>query len=365
MSVALAATYLALVTSSQDPVPVLRPAPEGPFQRISIDAATGRITRGPTTEERALADAIEFDNLDLGGPVAVTTAGLGCEWFTAGVKGRGNRSDLMSEVVFAYCTTSPAGSLALGFYEGYTTGGGTPSTSVGLFQLTGLPGSTSGGLRCTFVSVTFDPLVSFADGPIGYSWGFDPVDPVFPFLSCVQSCSGPGPDGQGVVDQIDVRCLPNPAFTPLVFPGFRSSIAMEIREAADVTATSAGFTGDGLNADGLSALPIVVGSTWTATLSIGHAHGAGGSIALRIRTGTVNGANVVSPIGGRTTELLITGPLLATLAGTHDGTTGTFPVLNVPASGVLLCQPWAAQATVLGGGFADLSLAVAGVIGTE
>jgi hypothetical protein len=163
-----------------------------PLQSVTLDAATGTLTRGSRPTNRAGTTVVDFDNLDLGGFVGVDTGGGFCEWFDAGVKGTGlgrtagvnNNSDMMNSIVFAYCSAARSvgsggvgGSVRLGFYEGYVVGGGVPTTPVALFTLTGLPANSSsscffGGFSCYFIRVTFPTLVCFADGPIGYSWRF-------------------------------------------------------------------------------------------------------------------------------------------------------------------------------------------------
>jgi len=44
---------------------------------------------------------------------------------------------------------------------------------------------------------------------------------------------------------------------------------------------------------------------------------------------------------------------------------GSFPPQPVPKDLAFLAVPWAAQATIVGGGFADLTTAVIGVSGTQ
>ncbi len=124
------------------------------------------------------------------------------------------------------------------------------------------------------------------------------------------------------------------------------------------------FPGDGINADKVVPLDAVIGSPWAAPVQLGHPHGAGGPLALKIRSATLNGTNFSSPLGGRLTEVLITGSPLATISGSHNGTVGDIPLQMIPSSSSLVGLSWAAQYTVVGGGFADLSQAVFGVIGS-
>ena len=156
----------------------------------------------------------------------------------------------------------------LGFYEGYTVGGPAPTTAAAVLNLTGLPGHTanssfialilgSGSATCTFLEVDLASCVSFADGPIGYSWRFTDVGTTgvlaatFPFLACVQSCSGEGPDGQGMVSLLDQYCPPGSAVNTFSFASsyesFFTSITMEIREVRDAEAAAVSWNGDGAN----------------------------------------------------------------------------------------------------------------------
>jgi len=128
-------------------------------------------------------------------------------------------------------------------------------------------------------------------------------------------------------------------------------------------ATSATFSGDGINADTIAPVSAVLGSSWSAPMTLGHAHGTAGPIVLKLRRSTVNGPNFPSPSGGRLTEILVAGPLYATLSGTHDGVTGDIAPQAIPGVFTLVGLAWAAQYMVIGGGYADLSQAVSGVVG--
>jgi hypothetical protein len=383
----------------------LRSAPP-PRETVRMDMATGTITRGPTVAARAIGTVSDFPNLDFPFPgfIGVDTGNGVLEWFNDGIKGTSdNRSDLVTAFVVAYATVKrdvalggPGGSVKLGFYEGYTRHGapnGTPNgTAVAVFTLTGLPGNSAsstflgGSFSSYLLEVQTQDLVSFADGPIGYSWKFldSGTDGLFagtvPYLAhastCIDDPSGPYAGPPDALGQVAYDCCsPRPAdaylngtfrevftFLPYCFP---FSMAVDIREVSDLAATATAFTGDGVNADVLVPAPAIVGQSWSPQVTLGHGHGTGGIALLSIRTRAVNGASIVSPIGGRTTEFLLAGPLLGTLRLAHDGA-ATLPVsVPVPAQLALVSVPWAAQATVAGGGFLDFSTAVSGFTGTE
>jgi hypothetical protein len=358
----------------------------GPVRSVSLDLATGAVTRRPAVLRRAVSTVVDFTNIDLGGFVGVDSGAGACEWIDAAVKGfHGNASDLMNNVVFAYCSSAkdpasggPGGEAHLGFYEGYTVGG-PASTSVGLFHFTGLPANTSsssfwGGFRCYYIDVQFANLVAFADGSIGYSWLFTDVGTTgvfaatFPFLSCVQSCTGWGPDGQGMVNLIDRYCPPGNLHDTFYFGtydiAYHTSISMEIREVGDLEANATSWNGNGVNQDVLQGGALVVGGDWGPSVTLGDSHGSGGPLSLNVRQACASGAIASSPLGGRQVQVLTQGALALRLVGTHDGTTGTFPTFRVPPLLDLVGQPWAAQALVVGGGFADCSTARCGLVGT-
>ena len=366
-----------------------------PLKSASLDVATGTVTRGPRVHERAGSTIADFTNVDLGGFVGIDTGGGACEWIDAGIKGfAGNASDLVTEVAFSYCcllldpaSGGPGGSVLLGFYEGYTPGGPAPTTAVALLNLTGLPGhsannSASCGIAgssctatCRVITVDLGDCIAFADGPIGYSWGFvdlaqsSVLAGTFPFLSCVQSCSGVGPDAQGMVDLIDQYCPPGSAPNTFSFGttpqgSYFTSIAMEIREATDAEASALSWNSQGINTDALSSSAIAIGSTWETAIALGHAHGAAGPTNIKVRTTCINGANLVSP-SGHPFELLISGPLSLLRTDTHDGAAADYePDFSVPCDVSLVGLAWAAQGTVLGGGRADLTSARCGVVGS-
>jgi hypothetical protein len=361
-----------------------------PLQSVHVDVATGTITRGPRVADRGASTVLDFFNNDLSGFVGVDTGNGFCEWFDAGVKGfNGNASDLVTSITFAYCTAmlapgsgGPGGSLAIGFYEGYTVGGGSPTTGVAVLTLTGLPGNSASssfanGFSCFFTAVDFGGnLVAYADGPIGYSWGFldmgtdGTLAGTFPFLACVVSCSGTflQVDGQGMTDVIDQYCPPGTLRSTFTFgtsSGTFTSMSLDIREVTDLASTKVHYNATTTpNTDTLTATNPVVGTTWTVTLTRSPVTAAG-LFAVELRPNRVAG-NGNPPPAGVEGRLLISGGLLASLPGTHDGTTGSVNHA-IPAQLALVCTHFAAQATAkpASAGFvARLSSAMEGTTGT-
>jgi hypothetical protein len=395
-----------------------------PLKSATLDLATGTMTRGPAVSNRAATTVVDFFNTDLGGFVGVDTGGGFCEWFDAGVKGSnvgdgtalvdsGNLSDLMNSVVFAYCSAKadpasggPGGSVKLGFYEGYATGGGSATTAAALFTLSGLPANTAsssffGGFGCFFIRIFFGTLVPFADGAVGYSWKFldngtgtiNPAGAVvaatFPFLSCVQSCSGVGPDGQGMDDLIDEYCPPGTlraSFTFGTTSGSFTSVNMDVEEASTVIAATSSYnSATNPNPDTLTGQPVIVGQPWQASLTLGLARTKGAGWTLFFGTAEINPPNG-SAIGqfqgalnfgtGKAGRMLLcainTGGF--SCSGAHTGVLGSVSNTNcgggdVPASLSLVCLDWCGQAVVLGpvagNGNARLSSLVTGVVGTN
>ncbi len=71
-------------------------------------------------------------------------------------------------------------------------------------------------------------------------------------IACVQSCSGPGPDGLGMTDCMDQYCPPGfliSTFSFGTFPngGYFTSISMDIREAVPANFPTTFTNGTGLN----------------------------------------------------------------------------------------------------------------------
>jgi hypothetical protein len=376
-----------------------------PLKNVTLDLATGTVTHGPTVNNKAATTTVDFNNNDLGGFVGVDTGGSFCEWFDSATKGfAGNNSDLMNDIVFAFCTSKlyvgsggPGGSVKLGFYEGYTLFGGAPTTAVAVFTLTGLPGNSAsssffGGFNCYFIRVFFGNLVCFADGNIGYSWKFldtgttGVLAGTWPFLSCVTSCSGAilQVDGQGMTDAIDEYCPPGTLRATFTFgttQGSFTSMSMDVREATDVSATNTAYNACTTpNPSTLSSVSTrcdgsgtvnggaVVGGTWTATVTRGT--GTGGTWHLLVKVSKPGNCNGI-PYNGAGSQagnkqVLVSGASLSSL--------GNFPIVGasgsnnfpIPSSLGFICIHYFAQAYTIGGspGGIRLTSAIEGTVGT-
>jgi len=397
-----------------------------PLKSVALDLETGVITHTPAVGNKTVPTCANFTNVDLGGFVGVDTGNKFCEWFSAGIDGAGCDTDMMVSILFAYCSGKlhvesggPGGSVRLGFYEGYSVGGGLPTTPCAVFTLTGLPGNSAsssffGGFTCYFIRVTFGGVIICRKGDIGYSWHFMDVgnDGVlactFPFLSCVQSCSGPGPDGQGMVDLIDEYC-PSGVFPPRAtfsfgttpFGGYFTSISMRIEKLVEQPGTVASYGGNqGCNNDcwfgtanvtgtviptpaaGAAPNVVVIGQPWGPDVRLGctahqaapgpacpapNGHGASGVISVKVLFvgAAINGPcpPAASAPYNKRVELLSSGPVVLTVGGSHNGTTGTFPDQSVPKDIAFLGGDWACYADVVGATCRDRSATLFGKIG--
>jgi hypothetical protein len=406
-----------------------------PLKSLTLDLDTGTITRGPQVTNRKGGTVTDFDNNDLGGFVGVDTGSGVCKWIDAAVKGTGsgrtagvvNNSDLMNDIVFAYCSAKltpgsggPGGSLALHFYEGYTVFGGAATTGVAHFTLTGLPGNSAsssffGGFNCFFIQVRFAQLVCFADGPVGYGWrfidaGFPTANPLssvlagtWPFLSCTASCSNSvlGIDLQGMTDLVDEYCpvtTLRATFTFGTTSGSFTSMSMAVDEVVDQTASITACTGTPAAPDVLTTTAAVSGASWTATVTTG---------LTRAKTGTWTLFFGDTPLG-KPAGILIsqfprcpepTGPISGNFgtskagrkllcnidcASPSKGSCSGVPIggpkgsksacsSKIPKKIGFVCNAWCAQAVVIGnvtagiqgGGNSRLTSSVQGVLGTN
>lgn len=240
-----------------------------PLRTVSLDLETGDITRGPVVQNRAVSTCSTLSNIDLGGFVGVDTGACACEWIDAA--STTGKSSFVTNFVFAYCSAAldtasggVGGSAELFFREGYQKGGASQGTEIGRFLLTGLPANTNcssffGGFTCFFINITFGNIpLCMNDGNIGYGWKFVDLGTdgvlakTFPFLSCVQSCTGVGPDQQGMTDCVDQYCPPGSllstfSFGTTPFGGYFTSISMDLREAIPADTPSTTMTGSGAN----------------------------------------------------------------------------------------------------------------------
>jgi len=395
-----------------------------PLRTVSMNLETGTVTRGPQVSNQVTTTTIDFDNLDLGGFIGVDTGGGFCEWIDSGAKGAQGPvpSDLVSNFVFAYCSAAldtnsggPGGTMRWTFYPSHTTGAAHPATSsaVGAFTLQGLPSNTTTGtvfaqIACFFINITFGNLpLPFADGQIGYSWTFVDLDmgsgggagvfaATFPFLSCVSSCSGGGLDGWGMDDMVDQYCpaeiggatpLATFSFGTTVFGGYFTSVNIDLREV-DVTATVSSV-GHPLNDDIMTTSPVVIGGTWTSSITPGPLRTTGtplGGLYVALVQSALGGPVILDAsalLAGAPFFLLPPGsdaPLSAVLFGgsslgstSGNWSTGSGGTINIPANTNFLCLTWAAQSVVFGDILADgdveadakFSSATTGVVGSQ
>jgi hypothetical protein len=281
-----------------------------PLQPAQLDLETGTVTRGPAVVQKAApgyTTCSSLANLDHSGFVGVDsgvgTANGPCEWIESADKGAGNtvavnsggKSGFVTSFAFAYCSAAldtlsggPGGSARIGFRTGYqrgsANGGGVTGTDVGTFNLSGLPAWTGcssffGGFACYLLNVTFGatPLV-LPDGPIGWSYQFRDLGTdgvlakTFPFLACIQSCTGSGqgysavtggagPDAMGrMINYVDQYCpagslLSSFTFASVANGSYFTSISMDIREVAPIAATT--FTFGPGNAQTLTGAPAI------------------------------------------------------------------------------------------------------------
>ncbi len=266
-----------IVTSAQQGGSPMFRRVNKPVKSVSLDLQTGTITRGPVVGNKGFPGGFttcaSLNNTDSSGYVGVDS-GLGaangpCEWIDAADKGfgiSGGKSGYLTGFTWLYCSAAldplsggPGGSTTIGFRTNYCKGtlanvGGPSGAVAGSFVLTGLPANTGcssffGGFTCYIISATFGNLpLCLPDGKIGWSWKFDDLGTdgtlakTFPFLSCVQSCSGTGKDNVGMTDCVDQYCPAGGAITAsfsfsTAVPYF-TSISMQLEEALAAAASS-------------------------------------------------------------------------------------------------------------------------------
>ena len=228
---------------------------------VHLDLETGTITRGsrPGGQKNATT-CVSFNNNDLAGFVGVDTGSCACEWVDFGTKSA-CKSSFVSSFTFAYCSAATdtlsggsGGAATISFRTGYSKnpgiGGAPGGTEIGRFSLTGLPANTScssffGGFRCFFITVSFGSTpLCMPDGDIGWGFKFDDLgtdgslSKTFPFLSCVASCSGFGPDGQNMTNCVDQYCPPGTLLSSFSFGTISNttwtSFSMAINEVVPV-----------------------------------------------------------------------------------------------------------------------------------
>lgn len=289
-----------------------------PLRRVDLDLSTGIYTIERKVAPKGAPQfntAISLTNIDFSGGVAIDS--VQCEWFDSFTKGErqtGGKSQIMASFLFAYCSSAlsvgsggAGGSVTISFDEGYMTPPvGTPrpafSTRTQVYNLSGLPAMTGCssffcGFQCYFIRIeTATPGASpqtrpgswaggdaLPDGRMGYAWDFRDVSTfqelahTFPFLACVQSCSGSGPDNQTFEDGVDKYCgMPGMAGSPVTLINTftfgtspsHTSLSLEIREAQPIASATTPFNGTGVNptatATGLAGPSL--GNPWSVAL---------------------------------------------------------------------------------------------------
>ena len=367
-----------------------------PLKTVSLNLETGEIRRGPQIRNQNVTTTSDLSNFDLGGFLGVDTGGGFCQWIESAFKGSGAGgvgpvpSDLVTNFIFAYCSSAlgtassgPGGSMSWDFFQSHTTGAPHPSTSdaVASFTLTGLPAnSTSGALftaiSCFFINITFGAApLPFADGQIGYAWTFEDTDingvlaATVPFLSCVSSCSGIGPDGMGIDGLIDRYCgadqlpgsLPTSTFSfgTSALGGYFFSIAIDIRELdvdASVTTFQGTSPGSLINPDRLGAEGAIIGQDWQATITPQVDRTGAFSAVLLVQDGgppasslnldlaTTLGLSGSAPLS----QLLFSGMTLGTLTIPLMPGLSSSGSVPIPLNTAFVCLPWYAQGICIG-----------------
>jgi len=290
---------LTVISAAQETKRPLFRRVDKPLKTVSLDLQTGTIVRGPVGRSKSFPGSsqtcVSLFNNDFSQFVGVDTGLTGggpCEWIDTADKGfgrSGGKSGYLTGFTWAYCSAAldpqsggPGGSTVIGFRSDYTEGtvanaNGPTGVLQGSFALSGLPANTNcssfwGGFSCYLVKASFGNLpLCLPDGPIGWSWRFTDLGTdgtlakTFPFLSCVQSCSGVGKDQMGMTEGMDKYCPAGGAITQsfsfsTTIPYF-TSISIELEEAVAAAASSVVVTETPVETCGAN--PIILSNTST------------------------------------------------------------------------------------------------------
>jgi hypothetical protein len=357
----------------------------GPLRSVTLDTQTGTLTRGPVVDEKgafSFNTVSVMNNVSFSGFAGVDT-GPGapaygpCEWFVAlpaygsGAPDRtGGESQFISALTFIYCSGAqdtlsggPGGSAIVTFREGYALGtaansGGPTGTEAVAFTITGLPANTGAGgfftaSPCYYIGVG-TPTTVLHDGPMGYSWEFADLGndgifaATFPWLACVQSCTGPGPDKTGgMLDFVDQYCPKGTirsSFTFGTFGGgsnYFTSVSMDIRQAERIDSVNTFFNGTGVNPSVLASTGVgpILGQNWG--LSADCTGAAASKFAIFV-IGFFNPPPTLTPFGEK---LVNTAPgLFTTFVIPHGGGVANLGPFPLPLDLSFYNSCWIAQA---------------------
>jgi len=271
----LIAPPFSIAAAAQQPARAI----SGEQQRVTVDLATGAMTRGPVVQLRSASTCVSLNNLDLSGFISTDTGSCAVEWVTQATKSAG-KSGLVTGFEFAYASKSRdvangglGGQVQISFREGYLKGSvnaaGPTGTEVASFIFTGLPSTTS----CSdfsdlttvpvqgIVRAIITPPMALADGNIGWVWKFidaqgsDLQAKTFPQLACIDNCNSGGPDAEGMTSSIDrYRGGVYLDTVAIPFATNASSVSMAFLELPTIPGQSVVVTGTGVN-------PLILSST--------------------------------------------------------------------------------------------------------
>jgi len=347
---------LGSASSAQDSDSPMHRRVTEPLRPVQLDLQTGTVTRGPAVQQRGapgFTTCSTLNNLDHSGFVGVDsgpgTPNGPCEWIDEYSNNLGDgaqaKSGFVTSFAFAYCSSAldprsggSGGAARIGFRAGYVKGSGNnvgsvSGTDVGSFNLTGLPANTAcssffGGFNCYLININLGSVpVVLPSGTVGWSWRFGDLGTdgvlakTFPFISCVQSCTGSGPDNSGAMtDTIDQYCPAGQALSTFTFGtspsgAYYTSLSIDLREAEAIAPSVTSNNGNGLNNRGLIGAPATFGGTFAVTANCTLADPAklaifrvafapnpapipykGGEVLVAITAGT--GVNIFQAHGG-------------------------------------------------------------------